>query len=90
MGTERRDAAGILRPRLTLSVLRDDLYTELESWPRIGRLPKHDLETWSITHDWPERVPVSQAELDAFDVWVGDLFDEYSARRDELTRRLPL
>ncbi len=38
--------------------------------------PKHDLSAWTVTDDWPERVPVTQAELDVFEAWFGDLFDE--------------
>ena len=47
-----------------------------EPWPRIGRPPKHDLSAWTVTDDWPERVPVTQAEVDVFEAWFGDLFDE--------------
>jgi hypothetical protein len=71
-----RDAGGMSRPHTSLGVLPDDLYITPEPWPRIGRPPKHDLSTWVITDDWPERVPVTQAELDVFEAWFGDLFDE--------------
>lgn len=64
------------RPRVSLGVLPDDLYIELEPLRRVGRPPKHDLETWAITDDWPEHVPVTQAELEVFEAWFGDLFDE--------------
>lgn len=47
-----------------------------EPWPFAGRPPKHDLSTWAITDDWPKRVPVSLAEVDVFEAWFGDLFDE--------------
>jgi hypothetical protein len=59
-----------------LGALPDDLYIEPEPWPRIVRLPKHELGTWTVTDDWPEHVPVAQAELDVFEAWFGDLFDE--------------
>ena len=26
--------------------------------------------------DWPERIPVTDAEVDVFEAWFGDLFDE--------------
>ena len=45
-------------------------------WPFPGRPPKHDLSEWTVTDDWPERVPVTQAEIDVFEAWFGDLFDE--------------
>ncbi len=43
---------------------------------RVGRPLKHDLSTWTVTDDWPERVPVTEAEVDVFEAWFGDLFDE--------------
>ena len=45
-------------------------------WPFPGRPPKHDLSTWTVTDDWPEHVPVTEAEVDVFEAWFGDLFDE--------------
>ena len=76
MEVTRRDAAEMSRPRVTFGVLPDDLYIQIEPWPRIGRPPKHDLSAWTVTDDWPERVPVTQAEVDVFEAWFGDLFDE--------------
>jgi hypothetical protein len=43
---------------------------------RLGRSPKHDLETWTVTDDCPARVPVTEAEVDVFEAWFGELFDE--------------
>jgi len=45
-------------------------------WPFPGRPPKHDLSTWTVTDDWPRPVPVTQAEIEVFERWFGDLFDE--------------
>jgi hypothetical protein len=45
-------------------------------WPYTGRPPKDDLSTWTVTDDWPDRVPVTQAEVDVFEAWFGDVFDE--------------
>ena len=59
-----------------LGGLPDDLCIQLEPWPFLGRPPKHDLSTWTVTDDWPERVPVTDAEVDVFEAWFGDLFDE--------------
>jgi len=42
----------------------------------MGRPPKHDLSTWTVTDDWPRPVPVTQAEVEVFEQWFGDLFDE--------------
>jgi hypothetical protein len=35
-----------------------------------------DLSAWTVTDDWPERVPVTSAEVDVFEAWFGDVFDE--------------
>jgi hypothetical protein len=32
--------------------------------------------TWAVTDDWPQDVPVTEAEIDVFEAWFGDLFDE--------------
>lgn len=53
--------------------LRDYMRNE---WPHAGRPAKHDVETWTVTDDWPDRVPVTAAEVDVFEAWFGDLFDE--------------
>jgi hypothetical protein len=64
------------RGRASCVTLPDDLYIQFAPWPRIGRPPKHDLSTRTVTDDWPERVPVTDAEVDVFEAWFGDLFDE--------------
>jgi hypothetical protein len=64
------------RPRASLGILPDDLYIALGPWPRIGRPPKHDVETWTVTDDWPDRVPITDSEVEVFEAWFGDLFDE--------------
>jgi hypothetical protein len=30
---------------------------------------------WTVTDDWAEDVPVTEAEIDVFEAWFGDLFD---------------
>ncbi len=45
-------------------------------WPFPGRPQRHDLSTWTVTDDWPECVPVSEAEVEVFERWFADLFDE--------------
>ena len=42
--------------------------------PRIGRPVKHDLSGWTVTDDWPEHIPVTEA---VFEAWFGDLLDEF-------------
>jgi hypothetical protein len=62
--------------RTAASELPADLYVMPHPWPRRGRPVKHDVETWRVVDDWPQRVPVTQAEGDVFEAWFGDLFDE--------------
>jgi hypothetical protein len=67
--------------RVRLGVLPDNLYIEPEPWPRIGRSPRHDVEAWTVTDDRPPNpVPSTDAELDVFEAWFGDLFDERALR----------
>jgi len=47
-----------------------------EPWPFRGRPPKHDLSIWTVTDDWPEQIPVTEVEVEIFERWFGDLFDE--------------
>jgi hypothetical protein len=64
------------RQPASLGILPDDLYIPVEPWPCIGRPAKHDLSAWTITDDWPDAVPITEAEIDVFEAWFGDLFDE--------------
>lgn len=56
----------------------DDLYDYAAALPRrqAGRHAQADQGEWIVTDDWPEQVPVSEAEVDAFEAWFGDLFEE--------------
>ena len=65
-----------LRDRAAFGELPPDLYVVPGPWPRLGRPVKHDVETWRVMDDWPARVPVTDAEIDVFEAWFGDLFDE--------------
>ncbi len=40
--------------------------------PEVG----DELADWIVTDDWPEHIPVSEAEVDLFERWFGDVFDE--------------
>lgn len=70
------------RLRVVSGALPDDLYDYIPPdeiatpAPPIGRPPKHDVESWIVTDDWPKRVPVTEAEIDLFEAWFGDIFDE--------------
>lgn len=64
--------------RQASGILPDDLYDYYTKQPppKRGRPPKRAVETWRVIDDWPERVPVTEAEVDVFEAWFGDLFDE--------------
>jgi hypothetical protein len=32
--------------------------------------------TWTVADDWPKDVPVTEAEIDVFEAWFGDLLDD--------------
>jgi hypothetical protein len=64
------------RRRIEYGALPDDLYIVPTPRPPLGRPVKRDVERWTVTDDWPERVPVTEKELDMFEAWFGDLFDE--------------
>jgi hypothetical protein len=49
-------------------------------WPRLGHPDKHDLESWRVFDNWPARVPVTDAEIDVFKAWFGDLFNDVFGR----------
>jgi hypothetical protein len=55
------------RYRAECGVLPDDLHIVPSPWPNLGRPVKHDVETWIVTDDWPELVPITDAELDVFE-----------------------
>lgn len=71
------------RRRLVNSgVTPDDLYDYARPPRRApGRPIRNDPTTWNVTDDWPENVPVSEAEIDVFESWFGDLFDELFSTR---------
>jgi hypothetical protein len=61
----------------------DDLYDYARRpTRRSGRSRRSDLIAWTVTDDWPEDVPVTDAEVDVFEAWFGDLFDELFSTGD--------
>lgn len=60
----------------------DDLY-DYADLParRVGRPIADDVTTGTVTDDWPDEVPVTEAEIEVFEVWFGDLFDELFSTR---------
>ena len=65
-----------LRGRAAFGELPPDLYVAPGPWARLGRPVKQDVETSRVVDDWPARVPVTDAEVDVFEAWFGDLFGE--------------
>jgi hypothetical protein len=56
--------------------LPDDLYDYLRpTIRRRGRPARRKRSEWTVTDDWPDEVPITEAEIDVFEVWFGDLFD---------------
>lgn len=73
------------RARAISGVLPDDLYDYMEDAaadPSVAATavktgsPKPSLQGWTVSDDWPERVPVTEAEIDLFEAWFGDILDE--------------
>ena len=61
--------------------LFDDLYDYVAAPARPGRRwAKRASVTWTVTDDWPEDVPVTEAEIAVFEAWFGGLFDEARGR----------
>jgi hypothetical protein len=65
------------RRRLAKSgVAPDDLYDYAKPLSQRPRRPiRKDPASWSVKDDWPETAPVTDAEVDIFEAWFGDLFD---------------
>ena len=65
------------RPRKIHPPTASDALAELLGfrWP-MGRPPKHDLATWAVTDDWPDPLPITVTEVEVFERFFGDLFDE--------------
>ena len=62
--------------------LPDDLYDYARPPARrVGRPAPEDTTTWTVTDDWPDEVPITEAEIDVFEAWFGDLFDELFSTR---------
>ena len=60
----------------------DDLYDYARRPARRpGRPAPEDPTTWTVKDDWPAHVPVTEAEIEVFEAWFGDLFDELFSTR---------
>jgi hypothetical protein len=57
--------------------LLDDLYDYVAVPVRPARRrAKRDRTTLTVTDDWPEDMPVTEAEIAVFEALFGELFDE--------------
>ncbi|WP_454633976.1 hypothetical protein [Bradyrhizobium cenepequi] len=63
--------------RVSTNAQCDDLYdyAVAPARPRRRRAKRASV-TWAVTDDWPKDVPVTETEIDVFEAWFGDLFDE--------------
>lgn len=78
MARTRKSAKNAVAP----DALADDLYDYAHPPARRLRGPApEDPTTWTVTDDWPEDVPVTEAEIEVFEAWFGDLFDELFSTR---------
>jgi hypothetical protein len=72
----RRQRAGLF------GTAPDDLYDYVRRPARrVERAAKADPIEWTVTDDWPNDVPVTEAEMDVFEAWFGDVFDTLFATR---------
>ena len=71
------------RQTSALSETPDDLYDYARRRAsRSGRSAPKDATVWTVKEDWPEDVPVTEAEIEVFEAWFGDLFDELFSTRN--------
>lgn len=72
------------RPRQPApQTLPDDLYDYADDSDPTGRARGKDMpllgpdgQRIRVTDDWREHVPVTEAEIQVFERWFGDMFDE--------------
>ena len=71
------------RPRQPIPrALPDDLYDYDDdpaprlSPPRGSPSQVFDVEKLPVIDDWPEEVPITEAEIQVFERWFADVFDE--------------
>ncbi|PRD41670.1 hypothetical protein C5748_20570 [Phyllobacterium phragmitis] len=83
MCAERRHARKG-RPRQPVpETLPDDLFDYADDPAPDGRARAGDApllapngQRMRVTDDWPEDIPVIEAEIDVFERWFGDVFDD--------------
>jgi hypothetical protein len=79
------DTAVMARPRKSQPqcvAAPDDLYDYARPLARRPARPApEDRTTWTVKDDWPADVPVTEAEIEVFEAWFGDLFDDLFSTR---------
>jgi len=66
----------------SMGALPDDLHDYLRPpVRRKGRPARQVRSQWTVKDDWPDEVPVTEAEIEVFEAWFGDLFDELFSTR---------
>jgi hypothetical protein len=85
----QREIPGMVRKRksrtwniATQDSLPDDLYDYARPPARrVGRPARVNTTAWTVTDDWPDEVPITEAEIDVFEAWFSDLLDELFSTR---------
>jgi hypothetical protein len=67
---DERDARASYRTISTTIYIYGQQFDE-GVWPA-----KKDRSEWTVTDDWPDEVPITEAEIEVFEALFGDLFDE--------------
>lgn len=67
----------VSEPRSQRGRLPDDLYAYADTPPpnRRARSPFAP-NPMTVTDDWPEYIPVTEAEIAVFEAWFGDILEE--------------
>lgn len=73
---QARTVAGIL-PTDLYDYIGEEVAAPLTCKLPASRCPIEPITpNWTVSDDWPERVPVTDAEIDLFEAWFGDIIDE--------------
>jgi hypothetical protein len=69
------------RPHRRFAIQPDQVPADLydyakEPAPRLGHRPIRDDPPIKVTDDWPDMVPITEAELRVMEAHLGDLLDE--------------
>jgi len=82
MRLKRRHAHRGRPRRQAPQTLPEDLYDYDDdpapriSSPRASSPDAFDVEKLPVIDDWPEKVPITEAEVQVFERWFADVFDE--------------